>query len=52
MAMYSISTEAVFRLKTVHIAVLVERLSIREMKTGARSLQKRSIRRMDAFRSG
>ena len=51
MAMYSISMDAVFRLKTVHIAWRVDRLSIRDMKTGASSLQKRSIRLIDAFKS-
>lgn len=51
MATYSTPTDAKFRPKTVQIATGVEKLSTKEMKTGAISLQKRSIRLMEAFNS-
>lgn len=49
-AMYSTTTQDTLTPRTVHIAALVEKPSRKEMTTGARSLQMRSIRLMDAFK--
>lgn len=51
MATYSIKTQDALDPNTVQIAPLVDMLSTKEMKTGAKSLQKRSMRLMDAFSS-
>lgn len=50
-ARYSITTQDALSPKTVQIATLVEKLSTKEMNTGAKSLQKRSMRRIEAFKS-
>lgn len=52
MATYSTKTDKALTPNTVHTATLVDRASIREMTTGANSLQRRSIRLIDAFKSG
>lgn len=51
MAIYSIKTERAFTPKTVQTATFVDKPSTSDMTTGATSLQNRSIRLIDAFKS-
>lgn len=50
-AAYSTTTDVALSPKTTQTACLVESASIREIATGANSLQARSMRLIDAFRS-